>query len=286
MYKPNPLKTALAENRKIFGIWLQLFHPAIAEMVALVGYDVVVIDMEHGPGDLQETANMMRGISGTGAAAMVRIPSNEPVILKRLLDQGPDAVMIPMVETAAEARAAIAACRFPPRGNRGWAAGVARASRYGLDGNYTAAAADSLFIACQIESVKGVEHIEEISAVDGVDMIFIGRNDLAADCGHILELDHPEVVAMLRGVATVAQKAGKKIGTVPSAGLGWAQLFKDGFDMVLPSGDISLLRDACLAEVRSFRESFGGSRNHPPQKVVSVPTPPPPKSSAITGADA
>ena len=143
----------------------------------------------------------------------------------------------------------------------------------------------AVFIACQIESVKGVEHIEEISAVDGVDMIFIGRNDLAADCGHILELDHPEVVAMLRGVATVAQKAGKKIGTVPSAGLGWAQLFKDGFDMVLPSGDISLLRDACLAEVRSFRESFGGSRNHPPQKVVSVPDPPP-KSSAITRADA
>ena len=123
------------------------------------------------------------------------------------------------------------------------------------------------------------------TVVDGVDMIFIGRNDLAADCGHILELDHPEVVAMLRGVATVAQKAGKKIGTVPSAGLGWAQLFKDGFDMVLPSGDISLLRDACLAEVRSFRESFGGSRNHPPQKVVSVPDPPP-KSSAITRADA
>ena len=273
MFKLNPMKAALAENNKLFGIWLQLFHPAVAEMVALVGYDVVVIDLEHGPGDLQETANMMRGISGTGAAAMVRIPSNEPVILKRLLDQGPDAVMIPLVESAVEARAAVAACRFPPRGNRGWAAGVARASAYGLDGDYTTQSSDNLFIACQIESVKGVEHADEISAVDGVDMIFIGRNDLAADAGHILELDHPEVVAMLRHTAAVAKKAGKKIGTVGSAGLGWPQLFIDGFDMVLPSGDISLLRDACVAEVRRFRESFGGSKSAVRDNVDNLSAP-------------
>jgi 4-hydroxy-2-oxoheptanedioate aldolase len=257
MYKPNPLKKALAENRKVFGIWLQLFHPAIAEMVALVGYDVIAIDMEHGPGDLQEVANMMRGISGTGAAALVRIPSNEPVILKRLLDQGPDAVMVPLVETAEEARAAVAACRFPPRGNRGWAAGVARAARYGLDADYTPEAADNLFILCQIESVKGVRNVEEIAAVEGVDMIFIGRNDLAADAGHILDLDHPEMLAMLRHVAAAARRAGKKIGTVASQGLGWQELYDEGFDMVLPSGEISLLREACVAEVRSFRERFG-----------------------------
>ncbi len=257
MEKINPIKSALAGNRKIFGVWLQLFHPAIAEMVALIGYDIVVIDMEHGPGDLQQAANMMRGISGTGAAAMVRVPSNEPVILKRLLDQGPDAVMIPLVETADEARAAVAACRFPPRGHRGWAAGVARASRYGLDPGYTGEAADRLFIACQIESVKGVNNVGEIAAVEGVDMIFIGRNDLAADAGHILQLDHPDVLRMLRTTAATARKAGKYVGTVPSGGLGWSQLYEEGFDLVLPSGDISLLRDACMAEVQKFRAGAG-----------------------------
>jgi 4-hydroxy-2-oxoheptanedioate aldolase len=177
--------------------------------------------------------------------------------LKRLLDQGSDGIMIPMIETSAEAKEAVAACRYHPRGKRGWAAGVARASLYGLDEDYTLQTADRLVVACQIESIRAVENIEEICAVEGIDVIFIGRNDLAADSGHILDLEHPEVNRLTAHVVKAAKRARLKLGTVPSAGRGWTELFKDGFDIVLPSADISLLRDAARAEVAMFRHQFG-----------------------------
>ena len=252
MNRSNPLRKRLAENRKLFGCWLQLPSPPIAEMMALVGYDLLVIDMEHGPVALSEAADMMRGIARTDAGAVVRIPANDPVFIKRLLDQGPDGIMIPMIETSGEAKDAVAACRYPPRGKRGWAAAVARASLYGLDYDYTLQTADRLVVVCQIESVKAIDNVEEICAVEGIDEIFIGRNDLAADSGQILNLDHPDMNRLAARVVTAAKRAGLKLGTVPSAGHGWAELFKDGFDIVLPSADISLLRDAARAEVAVF----------------------------------
>jgi 4-hydroxy-2-oxoheptanedioate aldolase len=253
----NPLRERLTQNEPMFGIWLQFAHPGIAELAACAGYDIALIDMEHGPGGLMDTANMMRGVARSSTATMVRIPANDPVFLKRLLDQGPDGVMVPMVETAAEARAAVAACRYPPHGSRGWAAGVARAARFGFDPDYTLSTASQIVIACQIESVKGVENAEEIAAVDGVDILFLGRNDLAADAGHILDLDHPEVEELVRRSVHAARRHGKKVGTIPSAGRDWIALFEEGFDVVLPSGDISLLRDATSAEIRAWLEYRG-----------------------------
>jgi 2-keto-3-deoxy-L-rhamnonate aldolase RhmA len=134
---------------------------------------------------------------------------------------------------------------------------VARASLYGLDEDYTLQTADRLVVACQIESIRAVENIEEICAVEGIDVIFIGRNDLAADFGHILDLNHPEVNRLTAHVVKAAKRARLKLGTVPSAGRGWTELFKDGCDIVLPSADISLLRDAARAEVAMFRHQFG-----------------------------
>jgi 4-hydroxy-2-oxoheptanedioate aldolase len=252
----NPLRRRLNDGRTVFGVWLQLNHPAIAELMAFAGYEMVLIDMEHGPGSLPDTANMMRGIAGTGSSSMVRVPANDPVFLKRLLDQGPDGVMVPMVETAEQARAAVAACHYPPRGIRGWT-GIGRAARYGFDADYTLKTSLDLVIACQIESVKGVENVDAIAAVDGVDVIFIGRNDLAADSGHILDLDHAEVDALVAKTFDAARRHGKKVGTVPSAKRDWASLFRDGFDMVLPSADTSFLRDGAGAEMAAYRKFSG-----------------------------
>lgn len=257
MYRDNPLKKRLGQGKKALGCWLNLAHPAIAEIMGLAGYDLVLMDLEHGLGELDQAADMLRGLAHTPAATAVRAPANDPVFLKRILDQGPDAVMIPMVETAEEARAAVAACRYPPKGNRGWAAGVARASSYGLVKDYTLKAADNLVVILQIESVTAVGNIDAIAGVEGVDMLFVGRNDLAASAGHILQLDHPEVNAMLDRVEAAARRAGRWLGTVPSRDLDTAALFRRGFDLVMPASDISLLRDAALKQVEEMAPLLG-----------------------------
>jgi 4-hydroxy-2-oxoheptanedioate aldolase len=161
--------------------------------------------------------------------------------------------MVPMVDTPEAARAAVQACRYPPKGIRGLAIGVARGANYGMDQTYVETVDDHTVVICQIETVAAVKRAKDIAEVDGVDMLFIGRNDLAADSGHILDLDHPEVNAMTDAVMAIAHAAGKTVGTVPSAGRSWQQLLSDGFDLVIPSSDISILRAFGQDEVNAFR---------------------------------
>lgn len=250
----NLAKAAFNEDKQLFGCWIQLFNPIATEVMALSGYDILMLDMEHGLATLPDVANMFRAIRGTGASAFVRLPANDPVIIKTLMDQGSDGLMVPMIETAEAARSVVSACRYPPKGTRGLAIGVARGSSYGIEDDYVANIEQETFIACQIETVKGVKNAREIAEIDGVDMLFIGRNDLAADCGHILDLDHPEVNALVDEVLAIAKAANKKVGTVPSPGRGWQQLFEEGFDLVLPSSDVAVLRMFGQDEVNQFRQ--------------------------------
>jgi len=252
-FSVNAAKAALGDKRQLLGCWLQLFDPVVGEMMGLCGYDLVMIDMEHGLGSLQDAANVMRAVKGTGASSFVRLPANDPAIIKTLMDQGVDGVMVPMIETPQAARTVVSACRYPPRGERGIAVGIARAAQYGLNTSYVDNVEQNTFIICQIETVAGVKRAKEIAQVDGVDMLFVGRNDLAADCGHILDLDHPEVNAMVDQVLAAARAAGKKVGTVPSDNRSWQTLLAEGFDLVIPSSDISILREFAQKEVGEFR---------------------------------
>jgi len=259
-FSVNTAKAALNDNQQLFGCWLQLFDPVVGEMMGLSGYDLVMIDMEHGLGSVQDAANVMRAVKGTGASSFVRLPGNDPAILKILMDQGVDGVMVPMIETPEAARAIVAACRYPPRGERGIAVGIARAAQYGLNTRYVDNGDANTFIICQIETVAGVKRAKEIAEIEGVDMLFVGRNDLAADCGHILDLDHPEVNAMVDQVLAAARAAGKKAGTVPSDACSWQTLLAQGFDLVIPSSDISILREFAQEEVGAFRALAGPPR--------------------------
>jgi 4-hydroxy-2-oxoheptanedioate aldolase len=251
--KPNSAKASLDAKKKLLGCWLQLFNPVVGEMMGLCGYDLVLIDMEHGLGSVPDAANIMRAVRGTGASSFVRVPTNDATIIKTLMDQGADGIMVPMVDTPEAARAAVQACRYPPKGIRGLAIGVARGANYGMDQTYVETVDDHTVVICQIETVAAVKRAKDIAEVDGVDMLFIGRNDLAADSGHILDLDHPEVNAMTDAVMASAHAAGKTVGTVPSAGRSWQQLLSDGFDLVIPSSDISILRAFGQDEVNAFR---------------------------------
>jgi 4-hydroxy-2-oxoheptanedioate aldolase len=195
-------------------------------------------------------------MSATPTVAVVRVPWNDHVYLKRVLDVGAEAVLIPSVDTADDARAAVAACLYPTRGRRGTAASSVRASSYGMAPDYVATCADNLLIAIQIESAKAVENIDDIVAVEGVDLIFIGPFDLSATVGQMGNLKHPEVAKLIEHAETRIKAAGRPMGTVPHPGCTWKDMFDRGYQFVNAGSDIARLRDGAVADVKSFRELY------------------------------
>ena len=191
MYRPNGLKARLNAGDNIYGAWIGSGSPANAEILGHVGFDFVVVDQEHGAGELADAVAALRAVESSGTPCMVRAPWNDPIWIKRILDAGAESLMIPQIETAAAAKAAVSACRYPPQGMRGYAAGVVRASTFGLEPGYVEKANQNLLIVLQIESAAAVEHAAEICAVEGVDVVFIGVNDLAGSIGRLEQLDHP-----------------------------------------------------------------------------------------------
>jgi 4-hydroxy-2-oxoheptanedioate aldolase len=187
---------------------------------------------------------------------VVRVPWNDHVYLKRVLDAGAEGVMIPSIETAEEARAAIAACRYPLLGRRGTAASSVRASSYGMGADYVATAADNLLIVLQIESAKGVANIDEILKVEGIDVMFIGPYDLSATVGRMGDLKHPEVAGLIETAEKKIKAAKIPMGTVPHAGVPWMEMFKRGYQFVNSGSDVGKLRDTSLADVKTFRDAY------------------------------
>ena len=262
MYRPNVLKARLAAGESVYGAWVGSGSAAAAEVLGHVGFDFLVIDQEHGAGELSDAVNGLRAAEASTTPCIVRAPWNDPIWLKRVLDAGAQSVMIPQIETAAAARAAVAACRYPPQGMRGYAAGVIRASTFGLDPGYVAKANDNLLLVLQIESAAAIEHAAEICAVEGVDVVFIGVNDLAGSIGRLEQLDHPDVRRLVTRLEDIILASGKPMGTVPNAGASWQELFQRGYRMVVGPHDVILLRDAArgaLDEYRRFRGESGGT---------------------------
>ena len=258
MYRDNPLKARLAAGRPALGCWLSWAYPVAAEVIGLAGYDCVVIDHEHGFGGLAETVGCLQALSATATAAVVRVPWNDPVYIKRVLDLGVDGIMVPSVSTAEEARAAVAACRYPPRGIRGAAYGQARAADYGLaKRRYRDTADDALVIICQIETLQGVDNIGGIAAVDGVDVLFVGPYDLSGSLGKLGRFDDPQVAETIRAAERAIKASGAWLGALPSLGRSPAAMAADGADLVVGAGEVGLLRDAATADVAAFRRAIG-----------------------------
>lgn len=249
-------KARMAAGEILYGCWLEIDSPTVAELMAECGYDCAMIDMEHGPHSLTDAISLMRAMKGTGCLPLARVPWNDHVAIKRILDAGIQGVMVPSVNDAEEAAAAVAACRYPPRGRRGYAASIVRASRYGLDlDNYLGRfEEEELLVICQIETCRAVENIEAIAAVEGVDLLFIGPNDLAADAGCFNRLDAPEVDALVARVEEVCAKSGRGLGGIVSPNRSLKQLKERGYRMILRDADIALLRDAARASLAQQKE--------------------------------
>ena len=251
-------KARLLAQRPALCCLSNMASPVAAEILGHSGYDAVMIDMEHGPGDMLNTVAQMQALAGTGAAALVRVPENSAVYLKRVLDAGPDGVMVPAVSTGPEAEKAVAACRYPPKGIRGVAHPIARAANYGVNvERYIGETEKNLLVICQIETLAGVDNAAAIAAADSVDMIFIGPMDLSASAGRFNEPDHPDVAALIERVEREVTAAGKMLGGLATAARPAANLFDRGYRLVIDAIDIALLRDAALRNVaaaKSFTE--------------------------------
>lgn len=253
----NPLRLKLARGEKVQAAWLFARDADVAEIMGRAGYPVIIVDHEHGTGDLSSLAGVLRAVRIGGAEPLLRVPSHDPNHLKRVLDAGVRSLMVPLVETAEEASAIVAACRYPPAGRRGYAAGVVRASAFGTRPDYGAKAAGELFIAVQIESGKGLANAAAIAAVEGIDLIFVGPNDLGGDLGCFERLDNPKVHEAVDKIASAVRASGKYLGIIPYGGRGASDLARLGFGLIATGADYAMLRDGASADRQAFIRDIG-----------------------------
>jgi len=247
----NAFKRALGAGRPSIGLWLSLGSPAVAELVAGAGYDWVLVDTEHAPNEVPDVIEQLRALEGGTAAPVVRPAWNDPVLIKRLLDAGAQSLLVPFVRNAGEAAGAVAATRYPPQGIRGVAT-VTRASRYGRVDGYLHEAQAEICVVVQLETRGSLAELEAIAAVPGVDALFIGPSDLAADLGHLGEPGHPEVQAAIEGACARCARLGRPLGIYAPAEDDARRYLEMGVRFVAVGGDAALLRCGADALRRAF----------------------------------
>ena len=253
------LKKRLRGGKPVLCCLANMGSAVAAEILGLSGYDAVMIDMEHGPGDILNTVGQLQALAGTPAASLVRVTENAPAQLKRVLDAGPEGVMAPAISTVAEAARAVSACRYPPKGIRGVAHPIARASGYGTDlERYMAEGEENLLVILQIETREGVANARTICATKGIDMIFLGPMDLSASAGHFNEPDHREVTKLIATVEAEAKAAKIMLGGLATPKRSASALFKRGYHLVIDAVDIGMLRDQAMGNVEAVKKFTGG----------------------------
>src|SRR5262245_13243010 len=208
---PNKFKQAVIARRPQIGLWCSLGSNIAAEVIAGSGFDWILIDTEHSPNELPIVFSQLQALVGGTAAPVVRPAWNDLVVMKRLLDVGVQNLLIPYVQTVEEARAAVAATRYPPQGIRGVAV-THRANRYGRVKDYFERIGEEICVLVQIETRLALQNLEAIAAIEGIDVLFIGPSDLAAALGHLGAPGHPEVRAAIEDAFQRIRKAGKAPG--------------------------------------------------------------------------
>lgn len=248
----------LRGGERISALWHQGATELLVEMAARVGFDTLVIDNEHGPAGITETIGMVRAAQVAGAQTLVRVGSHARDVLSRTLDTGCDGLLVPMVNTADEARRVVDICRYAPLGNRGVAASVVKASGYGTDPDYLARANDRTLLAIQIETAIAVDNLDAILEVPGIDMLFIGPGDLCASMGYIGQPAAAPVVARIEEARAKILKSGKLLGSVPRPDVDPKGLFAQGCNLVVDGSDIGLFRGALVKKLAESRASLAG----------------------------
>lgn len=249
----NRFKHLMSSGARAVGTWLVSGAASTAEAMGCVGFDFLVLDMEHTPVDLAEVTTILRTIEGTPAGVIVRLPWNDMIWVKRVLDAGAQTLMFPFIQNANEATRAVSYTRYPPDGVRGVAA-AHRASRHGTVPNYHRNAARELCVIAQIETLAGLEELPKIAAVPGIDSIFIGPGDLSASMGHLGDLAHSDVQTRIAQGAAACREAGKPCGILGPNPDAVAKYLQYGFDWVAIASDISMMVGRAQEWLQKIRE--------------------------------
>jgi len=248
------LRAKLDRGHICLGTWTASCDPCIAELLCGAGFDFLMIDWEHGALNIETVQRNVMATKNTGVAAIVRVPWNDPVLIKPVLDAGAAGILVPMVKTPEEARRAVAACMYPPAGVRGF--GPRRPSDYERDAaRYIARANETIAVWAQIEHIEAVRNVRKIVRTAGLSGVFIGSNDLSASLGLLGQPEHPRVLKAIDAVIEAGKDAGMPVGIGtsldPRSAHAW---LRKGMQFVTLGSVSSILTGAADAAVSALRE--------------------------------
>ena len=248
----NHLKQALKAGRKQFGCWLNLNGSLGAEIVGRAGFDWVLIDAEHGPNGIHDITVQLQVLEGLNTSSIVRVPIGETWIIKQVLDAGAQSLLIPIVESAEEAQKLVDAVRYPPNGKRGVGAFVARAAEFGSLKEYLTSADDQICLIIQLETRAGLEALDHMLSVDGIDGVFVGPSDLAADMGFLGNPKSSEVQRAIADALTRISASGKTAGILSLDDSDTKKYVEHGAQMVGVASDVLTLNHNLSAKAAKW----------------------------------
>ena len=243
---PNSFRQRILAGETVIGCWCSLANPITTEVLGVAGFDWLLLDGEHSPNDVTTFIPQLMALKDSASAPVARPASNNVVEIKRLLDAGFYNFLVPMIESPDEARRAVAATRYPPRGIRGVSTSQ-RSNRFGTVPDYFAGIDEQICVLVQIESRKGLEAATAIAAVDGVDGVFIGPSDLSAAIGHLGNPNHPEAQAAIAAVFAAVKAAGKSIGILAPVEADARRYLEMGAKFVAVGSDLGVFRGGTQA---------------------------------------
>lgn len=251
------------DGRPLVGMWVCSGSPLVAEICAGSGVDWLLVDMEHSPNDLGSVLGQLQAVAAYPVTPVVRVPSDDVVLIKQVLDLGAQNLLVPMVSSVEQARAAVEAVRYPPRGRRGVGSALARSARWNRVEDYLTDGADHVSLVVQIETVDGVEAARAIAAVDGVDGVLVGPSDLSASMGLLGQQRHPDVVATVHRTMEAVRSAGTPVGVNAFEPAAAREYLAAGASFVLVGADVTLLARGSESLVAGFvaPTAQGGGRH-------------------------
>jgi len=248
----NKFKQAIKANQQQIGLWCSLSNHFAVEVVAGAGFDWLLFDTEHSPNDIESVFTQLQAAAPYHSHPVVRVPWNDMVTIKRYLDIGAQSLLIPFIQNEEEAKRAVAYTRYPPAGVRG-VAGTTRATRFGRVKDYPRRAQDEICVLLQIENQAGLDNLEKIAAVDGVDGVFIGPADLHASLGYMGETNNPKVMPIIDEAIRRIRKAGKAPGILTGVEADAKRWIGEGCLFTAVGADVGLLARATDALAAKFK---------------------------------